>query len=113
MFSFSVISYLVQLPYLGKSQDTKMTNLAVSNILFSAFQISQHSSWLKTYAHFYPLKGLVDLIKLLCILWQLSANVTTDEDTLQIHPLTLNEHPYLHSTVNIICTCWLAWIQNN
>jgi len=29
----SHLTYLVQLPYLGKSRNTKMTNFAVSNIL--------------------------------------------------------------------------------
>jgi len=32
--SISHITYLVQLPYLGKSQNTKNANFAVSNILF-------------------------------------------------------------------------------
>jgi len=30
----SHFTYLVQLPYLGKSQNKKMTNFAVNNILF-------------------------------------------------------------------------------
>jgi len=30
----SHLTYLVQLPYLGKSQNTKMTNFATSSILF-------------------------------------------------------------------------------
>jgi len=33
----SHLTYLVQLPYLGKSQNTKMTNIAVNNILFCEF----------------------------------------------------------------------------
>ena len=48
----------------------------------------------------YPPKRLVDLVELLCFIRQLSWDVTTDKDALEIHPLTLHQHPYLHNTIN-------------
>ena len=45
------------------------------------------------------LKSVVDDVKLLCFLWQLCADVTTNEDPLQIHPLALDQHPYLQHSV--------------
>lgn len=43
------------------------------------------------------LEGLVDDVKLLCLLRQLGPNVTSEEDALKVHPLALDNHPHLGS----------------
>jgi len=49
----------------------------------------------------YPLKRLVNLVELLCFIGQLSSDVAADEDALEIHPFTLNQHPDLRSTARL------------
>ena len=41
------------------------------------------------------LEGLVNDVKLLCLLWQLGPDVSSEEDALEVHPLALDNHPHL------------------
>ena len=41
-------------------------------------------------------ESLVDRVKLLGLFWKLGSDVSTNEDSLQVHPFSLNHHPHLH-----------------
>ena len=42
-----------------------------------------------------PFKNSVDVVKLLCLLWELRSDVPANENAFQVHPLSLHQHPNL------------------
>ena len=50
-------------------------------------------------------KELVNVVKFLCFLWQLSSNVSGHKDTFKVHPFPLDHHPDL-------CMC-REWRRGN